>query len=248
LNESQQVEAIRPSILDEVAVVVPSSAVSKTRKYVCGIRKREDTEHLEFQIRVGPVCFATETFEWDGKGENAKQIFKKGAVYDLTDEQVAEIKMKISTRYLRKVRGKDKNGPITGVVDIDASNSGSLSIDPVTQERTNHPSTRDNSRLHGTEEPLKNLVFMEPCFENPKLGGRVVTVADLKMMLEEAETEENRLRDGKDSIFEMESGKGGKLEKKTELAGRAAARDEKSLKTMSTTDGKSKAEGGYLGK
>lgn len=245
MNSTEIPEATRPSILDDVEVKIPAHAATKTRKYICGIRKRGDTAHLEFQIRVGPVCFPTETFEWEGKGESAKQVFKKGAIYDLTDAQVEEVKAKIQHRYIRRIRGKDKNGPITGCVDIDASDGGSMTIDPKNQERIRHPAARNDARLNGDEEPLKNLIFMEPCYDNPKLGGRVVTVADLKAMLAEAEIEEQRMLSGDNAVFEAESGKGGKLEK---LAGRAAERDAKMLNAMNTTDGKKKADGGYLGK
>ena len=237
---------VRSSILDAVEVKVPEAHRLKTKKYICGIRHLPDTKHLEFQIRIGPVCFASETFRWEGKGEHAKQVFREGAIYDLTDAQVEEIKAKIQYRYLRKYvkKGKNDERVVTGVADIDVSDGGAILVDDKGVQ-THRNAQVLGGKLNGDETPLKNLIFMEPCYDNPKLGGRTVTVEDLRKMLEEAEREAARETSGDVTFEEMESGKGGKLEKKS-LAGRAEPRDLGTAVKLSTTDGKRKAEGGYI--
>ena len=47
------------------------ACAEKVKQYVCGIRRTKENERFEFQVRVGPACFTTETFSWDGRGENA---------------------------------------------------------------------------------------------------------------------------------------------------------------------------------
>lgn len=240
LNEQLQMPKNPTALLDDIVVAKADNCAEKVRKYVCGIKRParpapnmpHEEERFEFQIRVGPACFTTETFKWDGVGEHAKQVFRNGAIQSLSEIQVQEIREKLKHRYIRRVR--DKTGNLVGVIDIDASDGGGL--DPVTGQRT--PAKRLNGRLSGDETPLKDLLVFEPIYENEMLGGRTVTVADLKSMLLEAEQDEQRILEGDDAVFE--TGRGGKKQQKT------AERDPKLAASMSTTDGKRKADGGFL--
>ena len=222
------------SLLD-FDVLKPEHAKEKVKKYLCGLKEpSEGGLPFEVQIQVGPVCFCKETFYWEGKGENAKQVFVKGSVYDLTDAQVKEVQEKLKHRYIRL---RTTNGVLTGLEDVDASDGGDLSGTRPEKDGGSAPK-RVPGRLRGDEVPLKNFLVFKQVYDNPTLNNRTVTVSDLKAMLAEAEAEEARLLEGDDSVFE--SGKGGKKAQKTA--------DEKTLNALATTDGKRKAEGGYLGK
>lgn len=232
----------KPSaLLEGIDVLPPEQSVTETRLYVCGIRKTEEFARFEFQIPVGPAVFTTQTFEWEGKGENAKQVFRDGALVRLSDAQVKEIREKLQFRYLRPV--KNKSGAVTGVEHVDASDGGAIDevrgLNGVTQVK--RPAQRLPGRLRGDEVPLTKILMWEPVYGNPKMNGRVLTVADLKQMLEEAQRDEERMNEGGQAAIDMlESGKGGKR------AGAAAPRDPKLAAQLSTTDGKRKADAGFI--
>lgn len=232
-------------LLDGIEVEKPDRCVEKTKLYVCGIRPLDELKRFEFQIRVGPAAFSSQTFEWRGKGENAQQVFRDGALQRFSDAQIQEIRSKLKTRYIRFA--KNKAGEITGPQEVDSSDGGV--IEPPSKD---HPQGYQREplkvpgRLRGDERPLHEILLLEPVYDNPKLNGRVLTVEDLKRMLEEAQAEDQRLTEGGDAVFSMlEAGKGGKGSK-TEKAGSAAPRDVKTAVELSTTDGKRKAEGGFI--
>lgn len=223
------------NILDDVKVERPDNAIEKTRKYFCGINregKGAQFAAFDFQIRVGPVCFATQTFKWEGKGETAQQRFRNGAVYALSDRQVDEVKAKLKWRYLR---ARTVEGRIVGVEDVDSSDGGG-SIKPDDHSGNFQPARYVPGRLRGDETPLKDILVFEPCIEDDRLGGTVVTLDQLKAMVAEAEADEARLEAGGPDEFEA---------KKAAPNG-PTARDPKALQRLSTTDGKRKAEAGLL--
>lgn len=234
----------------QVPVAKPENYAAKTRKYLCGIAVPLDLQRLdkyghptgkplfEFHIGIGPAVFCTETFAWRGRGDDAKQVFRDGAIAILSEAQVKDVQTKAQFRYIRRI--KDADGNINGIQDIDCSDGGSY--DPKTGIRTKP--VRVEGRLRGDETPLKQLLVFEPIYENEKLGGRTVTVEDLKQMLAEAQAEEQRLLEGNDAIFEAESGRGGKLEKKS--SSKAAERDPKLAHTLSTGTEKRKPEAGFI--
>lgn len=260
MTETTQTNQKPQGLLDGIEVLKPEASYEKTKKYICGIRKTKEMGGFELQLRVGAACFSTSTFEWRGKGPDAQMVFRDGALQVLSQEQIDDIKAKLKHRYIRVC--KDDKGQVTGVQDVDATDGGDTTktrqgqpmVNKSTGELVLGPDgkavygqddgqpRRLAGRLHGGETPLKDILILESVYDNPRLNGRTVTVSDIKAMLAEAEAEEARELEGGDAVFE--SGKGGKRQKGGEAE---KARDPKALQSLSTTDGKKKAEAGYLG-
>lgn len=227
------------NLLAGIKVEKPQNIREKTRKFLCGIKRTKENERFQFQIRVGPVAFASKTFSWEGVGDEAVQNWIDGAVYELSEQQVHEIRAKLQYRYLRPkfTPGEEGKAPIlSGYEDVDASDGGG--IDPKTGEVIAPKSLP--RRLRGDETPLLDLIVFEMCHQDTRLGGKTLTVKDLEAMLAEARAEEAREVDS--GLSHFEEGKGGKaMTPKAESS--RSAKEQKALSTASDTK---KGTAGFL--
>lgn len=219
------------NVLEGVNVNKPENAVTKTRKYLCAIKDETPFGTLDFQIGVGPVVFCRRTFTWEGQGDDATRAAIRGAVYDLTDAQVEEVRSKLRFRYLRPSSMKTPEGRVmTGVEDVDASDS-----DPKNPRLI-------PGRLRGDEVPLRDILVFERVHTVTGLKNASISLAEARRIVEEAEKDNDRDLEGPDAIFEMEQGKGGKsmtVEKRD-------AKTQKSLTTVTHKTGKGEANAGLI--
>jgi len=219
-------------MLADIVVKKPQHSDAKTKKYLCSIRKGTDAsplpwDHLDFQIGVGPACFGRRSFVWQGQGVDAQQVFFHGMIAVLTDDQVKEVKTKLQFEYARFTYSK--KGVLTGVKRINSSNSGMISVDPVTRAETILPPREVAGRTVNGDVPLKDLLDIKPVYEDTKIIARYITVEEARETIRLAEAEAKRELEGNDATFgtdparEFETGKGGKLEEKSEAQKRAEA-------------------------
>jgi len=233
-DEGHGIQPNRPAegsnLLEGIVVKKPESAASKTRKYLCSIKDETPFGTLDLQIAVGPVVFCRKTFAWEGVGPEATQIPIRGAVYELSDEQVELVRSKLRFRYIRPARSKTGDGKMvmTGVEDIDASDS-----DPVNPKLL-------PGRLRGDEVPLHTILVFERVHTVAGLKGKAITLEEAKKIVADAEADNDRDLEGPEAAFAMESGRGGKA------PGKLDPRDAKTQKALSTTDGKREAKAGLI--
>lgn len=251
-KEAPKVEAAQAATfqandpLAGIVVKTPETNLAKTRRYFAGIKKMPDKSLDRFQLRVGvgSVVFSSQTFAWKGKGDLAEQVFRAGAVCDLTDDQVREVREKLRYLYLRLAKAEDEDGQefITGLQIIDASDSGSITKNP-DGSINKHPVHEKMGILRGDEIPLVNILSFVPAASIEEFDGQVMTLEQARKIVAEAEAEEAKLL--QDPVGYMESGKGGLLEKKAGKS-KESAQEAKRLRGLASTDGSKKAEGGYL--
>lgn len=230
IPENKPVPEGSSNLLEGVEVNKPENAVTKTRKYLCAIKDETPFGKLDFQIGVGPVVFCRRTFAWEGQGEDATRAPIRGAVYDLTDAQVEEVRSKLRFRYLRPSMLTTPDGKVmTGVEDVDASDS-----DP------KNPKLMPG-RLRGDETALRDVLVFERVHTVSGLKGQTISVAEARRIVEEAEKDNDRDLEGPDAIIEME--KGGQ---KSMAVEKRDAKTQKALSTVTTKTGKGEANAGLI--
>jgi hypothetical protein len=287
VNEATGVVEGDTSLLDAIEVKKPDNCVARTKKYYCGIKEwiangtapeREIGANpgkgippigphrgFELHLGVGNATFCTQTFAWDGVGDDAKQVFKKGAIQEFSPEEVAEIQAKLQHRYLRLVR-HPKTHDLLGFRDVDASNGGAFHYSTPDPENTAflkedkdgpRPVRRVPGRLSGDEMPLKDILVFHNVMKDERTG-TMFTVSDLKRLLAEAEAEERRELEEGGTVFDkkpgessptvagaagLDTGNGGKLEVKSAAQ---AKKDAKLLDGLNKTTNVNKSQGGYI--
>jgi hypothetical protein len=249
-------ERFDPSdVLGGIRVEVPEHNRLKTRRYFCGVKKivthggkSWDLSRFQLDVNVGMISFRSETFAWRGKGDLAQQVFRSGAICDLTDEDIRAFRRKVATLHIEIKTGVDKRTNqeiVTGFRGpIDTTDGGSVTKHP-NGVMEQHPPARIPGRLHGPEIPLLQMLSIVPAHvveDEGHLNGAVMTLAMAREMVRKAEEEEQKRLLDPDAYFE--AGRGGLLESKTG----PADRDPELLRNLNTlTPGGGKVEGGYLG-
>ena len=128
-----------------------------------------------------------------------------GAVCDLTEAQVAEVRAKIQHRYVRRYYHK---GVLCGMTDVDVSDSGGITIDKDTGEHHRRAPVVLPGRSSPNDTPLKDIVSMEFAVVNAGVKGRVITRDQALAAVAAFEAEDGRALESVDQTFEV--GKGGK--------------------------------------